>query len=93
MKNVLFLFLFLIGGALQAETPQEDNPFATTENTNRASLEANENVAARGPGAPPGGSKEDDAALLPIDDYIPLLVITALGIIIYTTQKKRNLVS
>ena len=29
----------------------------------------------------------------PIDDYIPVFVITALGIIIYTTQKKKKLLS
>lgn len=30
---------------------------------------------------------------IPIDDYLPMLITTALGIIIYTTQKKKKLLS
>ena len=30
---------------------------------------------------------------IPIDDYLPLLLTTALGIIIYTAQKKKKLLS
>lgn len=38
-----------------------------------------------GPGNP--------GAIVPIDNYLPLLLTTALGIILYTTQKKKKLLS
>ncbi len=42
-------------------------------------------TAQRGPGAP--------GEPVPIDDYIPLLTVTAVGIILYTSRNKRNLIS
>lgn len=87
MKNILFLFIFCLGTGLQAQ--QDTNPFARSENTAEGS-DPNGKAdpqAADGPGNPDGG---DD---LPIDDYIPFLVITGVGIIIYTTHKKKKLQS
>lgn len=86
-----------MGCSLKAQSAT--NRFSENGNSDGVSLEGNQKggftatEAGSGLGNPTGDSAEDDAALLPIDDYIPLLALTALGIIIYTTQKKRNLLS
>lgn len=88
MKSTVFLFIFFIGNVLFAQ--QGDNRFSESEqNTN--SFEETTQPAPEaldgGPSNPPG----DDP--VPIDDYLPFLVITALGIIILATHKKKNLLS
>lgn len=79
--SIIILFLFVAVGA-----QGKKNPFEEAENaekvTNPTAVEA---IAQKGPGNPSG---DDD---LPIDDYIPLLVITAMGIIVYHTYRKKAL--
>lgn len=41
----------------------------------------------------PGNLEGEDPEPVPIDDYIPLLVLTALGILIYKAHRGRNLLS
>ena len=89
MKNLLLIFFFCIGSWAQAQ--DDNNPFSSAERNNEATQSekpAFETANAGGPGNPGGGSQDDDP--VPIDDYIPLLVVTALGIILYTSHKKRN---
>ena len=88
MKNLLLIFFFCIGSWAQAQ--DDNNPFSSAERNNEATQTerpAFETANAGGPGNP--NNDGDDP--VPIDDYIPLLVVTALGIIIYTSHKKRNL--
>lgn len=88
MKNFLLIFFFCIGNWAVAQ--QESNPFSSAEQNNAAN--ENEAKALAGPGNPGGGGVDDDDPVpVPIDDYLPLLVMTAVGIIIYKTQKKRSL--
>lgn len=89
MNKLIFIFLFFIGSLVQSQ--QQDNPFFDAEKNTELS-NANDGVktgtdVAGKPGDPPTDPKA------PIDDYIPLLIITALGIIIYKTRKNRNLLS
>lgn len=85
MHKLFYIFLFFSGSLIQAQ--QEDNPFRAAESKDEIpSHDTGVDQPQAGP-ANPGG--DDD---LPIDDYLPLLVITAVGIIVYTTQKKRNLI-
>lgn len=85
MHKLFYIFLFFSGSLIQAQ--QEDNPFRASESQDEMSNnDKGLDQPHAGPGNPGG---EDD---LPIDDYLPLLAITAVGIIIYTTQKKRNLI-
>lgn len=89
MKNYLFLVLFLIGSALSAQA--QPNRFSEEEQQSVNSSSAADDAPTGGPGTGSGDCLECDD--LPIDDYIPLLVLTALGIIIYKTRKNRNLLS
>lgn len=90
MKSTLFLFIFFIGNILFAQ--QGDNRFSQSEksNSNYEETTSAAEAANGGPGNPPG---DDDPEPVPIDDYLPFLMITALGIIIYNTHKKKNLLS
>lgn len=94
MKNYLLLFLFCVGGWTQAQAQQESNPFSNSERTNEGAIDQKEEarVYAIGDGPTnPDGGKDDEP--VPVDDYIPLLVLTAVGIIIYKTHKKTNISS
>ena len=90
MKSTLFLFIFFIGNILFAQ--QGDNRFSQSEKSNNGYEETHEATesALGGPNNPPG---DDDPEPVPIDDYLPFLVITALGIIILATYKKKKLQS
>lgn len=97
MKNYLLLFLFCVGGWTQAQAQQESNPFSNSEGTNEGAIGQKEEagVYATGviPSNPPGGPTNDDPTPVPVDNYIPLLLLTAVGVIIYKTHKKTNISS
>ena len=90
MKSTLFLFIFFIGNILFAQ--QGDNRFSQSEKSNNSYEETHEakESALGDPGNPPG---DDDPEPVPIDDYLPFLMITAVGIIVFITHKKKNLLS
>ena len=90
MKSTLFLFIFFIGNILFAQ--QGDNRFSQSEKSNNGYEETHEATesALGGPSNPPG---DDDPEPVPIDDYLPFLMITAVGIIVFITHKKKNLLS
>lgn len=89
MKNILLLFFFCIGSWATAQ--QESNPFSSAERNNTS--HQNESAAYETAASPGNPDDDYDAPPTPIDDYIPLLVMTAVGIIIYQAQKKKNLLS
>ncbi|WP_313503743.1 hypothetical protein [Kaistella carnis] len=86
MKKLLFIFLFLTGTWINSQ--QEDNPFFRSENNAEVANskdDIKESQATGGPGNPDGDND------LPIDDYIPILLVTASGMIVYFSRKKSKL--
>lgn len=86
MKKIIVVLLIFSSYILQSQ--QEDNPFNETEksfNEPKEDLNKEGDVVARGPGNPPKP--------LSTDDYIPLLIMTALGVIVYRAypKKRRNI--
>lgn len=79
MKRTLIILALFFCGLMIAQ--QSENRFQNNENA----VESADDVATTGPGGPDGG---DD---LPIDDYVPLLAITAVGIIIYSTSRRNKI--
>ena len=88
MKKFVFVFLLLIGCLVSAQ--HDANPFDEPETTVENN-EADEIGDVTNSAGNPDGT--DDPLPLPIDDYMPLLVIAAVGIIVCTAQKKKNVLS
>lgn len=90
MKSTLFLFIFFIGNILFAQ--QGDNRFSQSEKSDNGYEETRGDTASAvgDPSNPPG---DDDPEPVPIDDYLPFLVITAVGLIIYVARNKKELLS
>ena len=89
MKKLLFIFLFLTGSWINSQ--QEDNPFFRSENNAEVANskdDIKESQATGGPGNPGG---DDDPAPVPIDNYLPVLLITASGMIVYFARKRKEL--
>lgn len=84
MKRIVIVLLIFSSYILQAQ--QEDNPFHESEKI--ATEQPNENlkkggdITARGIGNPPKP--------VPIDEYIPLLITTALGVIVYRAYPRKK---
>lgn len=86
MKKFRLVLLIFTGYFAQAQ--QEDNPFYKTEKAVDIPKEdPNKDGITAKRGNPPGDND------LPIDDYVPVLVFTAVGMIIYKTYQKRKLLS
>lgn len=89
MKSFLLILLFFSVSLLTAQERQQTkqgNVFNSTDDSDTSpgtTSDSGNNLE--------GDDVADPAA--PIDDYLPLLVLTAVGIIIYQTHKKRNLLS
>lgn len=88
MKKILYIVLFFISAFGYAQ--KGDNPFGQTEYDNAAVKEdAGKDEV---PAAPDVTAKDGNPGdPQPIDDYIPLLIITAVGIIAYTAYRKKDL--
>lgn len=88
-KNLVFTFLFLVTlvTAQHSANRFEDDSQSAFENTDREIVKPNTEgpETAKNPGNP--------GDPVPINDYIPILILTAFGIIFYKTRKKRNLLS
>ena len=90
MKKYIYIFIIFISFGVTAQT--QTNVFDDTaemaereEYTDAYSdVPEKEPEIAYGPGNP-------GADPVPIDDYIPLLVIVAMGIIVYNTWRKKTL--
>lgn len=82
MNKFILVSLFFVCFIVAAQ--EKVNPFSEAERP--AQYENSDQInPASGPGNPDG---EDD---LPVDDYIPVLVLVAIGLIIYQTSKKQSL--
>ncbi len=97
MRKILLILTLLVYGLLFSQ--ENENRFQDAENRfqQSESVEYREAVdddnyyspQSLDPGDPPG---EDDPEPVPIDDYIPVLLFGAFGIIVYVAyRKKRNL--
>lgn len=82
MRKVIVIFALIIVNFCCAQNPE--NRFSASEEQQilENSGEKEPHIA-EAPG-PPGG---DD---LPIDDYLPLLLVTAVGIIVHAGWRKRK---
>lgn len=90
MKKTLYLFFLLLSVMSFSQDPT--NRFAESEKDN-STLNSNKSIETEE--EPPtqtlnGGNPADP---IPVDDYLPLLVVAAVGIIIYKAYPRKNLVS
>lgn len=89
MRKFVSVLVFLFYLSVPAQ--QETNPFAAAENEN------NETGTREGGQGPAQTSTADEdspgnpADPTPVDDYIPLLLLTGVGIIVYTTYRKKQM--
>lgn len=88
-KNLVFTFLFLFTLVLAQPRANrfEDDSQSAFENIDREIVKPNTegSETGKGPGNP--------GAPVPINDYNPILIVTAFIIIYYKTRKNRNLLS
>lgn len=88
MKKILYIVLFFISVFGYAQ--KGENPFGQTEYENVATKEdAGKDEVPAAPDTTAKGDPSNPADPQPIDDYIPLLLIAAVGIIAYHTYKKK----
>ena len=90
MKKYIYIFIIFISFGVTAQT--QTNVFDdTAEMAEREEYtDAYSDVPEKEPEIAygPGNPGEDP---VPIDDYIPLLVIVAMGMIVYNTMRKKTL--
>lgn len=87
MKKIIYIVLFFFSQSWYSQ--QEYNRFLESENSDAVgkdetigdNVEQTPDVMAKGPGNPNQPA--------PIDDYIPLLLLAAVGLIAYTTYRKK----
>lgn len=90
MKKTIYILLFLVSYFSFAQ--QGPNPFAEPQSENTFSHDSSlkdekppkDQVQSKDGG---GGNPGDPT---PIDDYLPLLLITAVGLIIYQVRKQKQ---
>mgnify|MGYP003611136918 CR=1 FL=1 len=87
MKKTIYLILIVI--SVFGFAQQGANPFAEPEYQNAFSKEqaTKENAATEQQSQPYNKDIGNPGDPAPIDDYVPLLVIAAIGIIVYTQRE------
>lgn len=93
MRNYFFLLFILCACFYNAQEKANRFNEAEDQTFNGFSTAVPESSAGPGTNQPGGGLEGDDP--VPIDDYVPALLVTALGIMIYTLhpKKKKKVVS
>ncbi|UOU96700.1 hypothetical protein MUU74_09330 [Chryseobacterium daecheongense] len=76
MKKIVITSLIILSSSIFAQESSDNNPFVYQESS---ANETEEDVYPGNPGDPEPA---------PIDQYIPVLVIVAVGIIVYAKRKK-----
>lgn len=92
MKKTIYLLLLVLSVSCFAQ--QGSNPFAEPESRNTFSRDQGVEERSGGEKVQPstqkdGGGNPGDPA--PIDDYLPLLVVVAVGLIVYHVRKQKQL--
>lgn len=83
MKSIFFILLLSLSVSVHSQ--ELDNRFHQEENV-ESSEEVYSEEQNRGPGNPGEG-------IVPIDDHLPYLLVTALGIMAYATHKRKNILN
>ncbi|QBO57216.1 hypothetical protein NBC122_00367 [Chryseobacterium salivictor] len=91
MKKTFYIFILLLGTLYFAQGTA--NPFEESEKEHSAfgsktAIEPAGNTATTDTPGDSGGGNVGDPT--PIDDCLPALAVTAVGIIVYTLRKKKN---
>lgn len=73
---------------LSVPAQQETNPFAAAENESNETGTKDNGQKIEPPTANSVGNPADPT---PVDDYLPLLLLTGVGIIVYTTYRKKQM--
>lgn len=79
MKKIIVMFVMVLSGFVFAQE-SSDNPFIYDNGTDTTELQE-EDILPANPG---------DPGLAPIDDYIPVLLIIAVGLAIACANKKKT---
>lgn len=95
MKKTIYLILLVLSVSCFAQ--HGSNPFAEPESRNTFSRDQGLDERSGGGKVQPstqkdldtGGGNPGDPA--PIDDYLPLLVVVAVGLIVYHVRKQKQL--
>lgn len=80
--------MFFIGNVLFAQ--QSDNRFSQSEENSSNGYDHSLPAAEPEPGEGPSNPDGEDDDPVPIDDYLPVLVITALGMIVFAGYRKKQ---
>ena len=78
MKKIISVFLLFCFGWSFSQFQSNENTF---DDEVKTEVQSDEDEGPGGPGNPPG---------VPINNYLPVLVLTALGIIIVTKYRKQG---
>ena len=89
MKRLFFLLLLSFFSV--AYSQQSKNRFDQDDNTNPTTERPVQNTNNQNVYEPEADGPTDPPAPLPIDNYIPFLLITAVAFIIYQTKKQKKL--
>ena len=91
MKKIRYILFLLISFFSFAQSGP--NPFAEKESESAFNkpnaTKDNETQVKDNTAFDPGGGNPSDP--VPIDNYIPLLIITAVGIMVYHTSQRKNI--
>lgn len=87
MRKFVSVLVFLVYLSVPAQ--QETNPFAAAENESNETGTKDNGQKVEPSTANSGGGNPGDPT--PIDDYIPFLLLTGVGIIVYTTYRKKQM--
>ena len=84
----MLLSLFTAGFAQQSANRFDEETSEKIDENNKTNQPAEDQTDQ--PQSFPGNPGDDP---VPIDDYLPFLMVTAVGIIVFITHKKKNLLS
>ncbi len=84
-KFILTIVLIFIANFFSAQEQQEVNAFQKSENETTGTLPAKEAVDTGRATGSPGNPPEEE---IPVDDYLPMLAITAVFAVVYRFRYK-----
>ena len=88
IRYILFLLISIFSFAQSGPNPFAEKESESAFNKPNATKD-NETQVKDNTAFDPGGGNPSDP--VPIDNYIPLLIITAVGIMVYHTSQRKNI--